>query len=451
MAVTKIWPVRGRLDHSIDYAINPEKTDSEIRKPDLDGLEDVMNYAVNEEKTEKKFYVSGVNCNPAIARQQFQTVKTQFGKEGGIIAYHGYQSFTEGEVTPQEAHEIGVELAKTIWGEGFQVVVATHLNTKCLHNHFVVNSVSYLDGKRCRQKQWTDISKINDEICSKYQLDVVERHGRGIPYQLAKAEREGAPTRLNIAREAIEDALSVSCNLRELKYHLSTMGYICQFDENRKYWTIRQQEWKRPIRLIRMGEEYSNDQIRQRLRNNPPEVRRGMLHLDERKHYRRSYSSGLRKTSRHRKISGLRGLYYHYCYLLGYLPKQRLKPYQVSPALRDDLIKLNEISREVRLLQEHQIDDLQQLFDYRKAMYEKAFLMEAQIRRLRNQKSKNSTTAMQKTELQSEIEKLKEQLKDSRRQVVICDRISSRGQKMKEKLQSIQEDEKNMKREEMIK
>ena len=85
MAVTKIWPVKGRLDHSIDYAMNPEKTDAAIRKPDLDSLEDVMNYAVNEEKTEKKFYVSGVNCNPAIARQQFQTVKTQFGKEGGII------------------------------------------------------------------------------------------------------------------------------------------------------------------------------------------------------------------------------------------------------------------------------------------------------------------------------------------------------------------------------
>ena len=451
MAVTKIWPVKGRLDHSIDYAMNPEKTDAAIRKPDLNSLEDVMNYAVNEKKTEKKFYVSGVNCNPAIARQQFQTVKTQFGKEGGIIAYHGYQSFAEGEVTPQQAHEIGVEMAKQIWGEGYQVVVATHLNTKCLHNHFVVNSVSFLDGKRCRQKQWTDISKINDEICSRYHLDVVERHGKSLPYQLAKAEREGAPTRLNIAREAVEAVLSVSCNLRELKYHLSAMGYICQFDENRKYWTIQQKDWKRPIRLIRMGEEYSNDQIRQRLRNNPPEVRHRMLHLAERKHYRRSYSAGLRKTSRHRKISGLRGLYYHYCYLLGYMPKRNLKPYQVSPALRDDLLKLNELSMEVRLLQEHRIDDLQQLFDYRKTMYEKVFMTEAEIRKIRNLKTRRSTTTLQKTELQSEIEKLREELKNIRRQVLICDRISSRSQRLKEKLQSIREDEKNMKREELIK
>ena len=448
MAVTKIWPVKGRLDHSIDYAMNPEKTDVAIRKPDLDSLEDVMNYAVNEEKTEKKFYVSGVNCNPAIARNQFQNVKVQFGKDGGIIAYHGYQSFAEREVTPQQAHEIGVEMAKQIWGEGYQVVVATHLNTKCLHNHFVVNSVSFLDGKRCRQKQWTDISKINDEICSRYQLDVVERHGKSLPYQLAKAEREGAPTRLNVAREAVEDALSVSCNLRELKYHLSAMGYICQFDDNRKYWTIRQKDWKRPIRLIRMGEEYSNEQIRQRLRSNPPEVRRGILHYSNRKRRKQNITVQQKKP---RKIGGLRGLYYHYCYLLGYLPKRNLKPYQVSPELRDELIKLNEISKEVRLLQEHWIDDLQQLFDYRKSLNEKVFSLRAEIQKLRTVKVRKSTSAEQKVSLQSEIERLKTELNDTRYQVIICNRIASRNQKMQEKLEIVRTEERIKKREELIK
>ena len=437
MAVTKIWPVKGRLDHSIDYAMNPEKTDAAIRKTDLDSLEDVMNYAVNEEKTEKKFYVSGVNCDPAIARQQFQTVKTQFGKEGGIIAYHGYQSFAEGEVTPQQAHEIGVELAKQIWGEGFQVVVATHLNTKSLHNHFVVNSVSFLNGKRCRQKQWTDISKINDEICSRYQLDVVERHGKSLTYQLAKAEREGAPTRLNVAREAVEDALSVSCNLRELKYHLSAMGYICQFDENRKYWTIRQKEWKRPIRLIRMGEEYCNDQIRQRLRNNPPKVRRGNLHYCNRNRRKQNITV---QRKRIRKVGELRGLYYHYCYLLGYLPKRNLKPYRVSPVLRDELIKLNEISKEVRLLQEHRIDDLQQLFDYRKTLNEKVLSLRAEIQKLRTVKVRKSTSAEQKINLQSEIERLKTELNDNRYQVIICNRIVSRNQRIREKFLTIKEE-----------
>ena len=70
-----------------------------------------------------------------------------FGKEGGILAFHGEQSFKEGEVTPELAHEIGVKLAEEMWGERFQVIVTTHLNTKHIHNHFLLNSVSFKDGK----------------------------------------------------------------------------------------------------------------------------------------------------------------------------------------------------------------------------------------------------------------------------------------------------------------
>lgn len=68
-----------------------------------------MMYAENEERTEQHFFVTGINCFPDTARSQFITVKKQFGKEGGIIAYHAYQSFTPGEATSEIAHEIGVE------------------------------------------------------------------------------------------------------------------------------------------------------------------------------------------------------------------------------------------------------------------------------------------------------------------------------------------------------
>lgn len=149
MAVTRIWQVKGRLDAPIDYAMNPEKTVNPVySKKELDALQDVMDYAANPDKTEKRFFVSGINCNPDTSREQFQTVKEQYAKEGGIIAYHGYQSFSEGETDPETAHQIGVEFANRVWGEDYQVVVATHLNTKCLHNHFVVNSISFRHGRR---------------------------------------------------------------------------------------------------------------------------------------------------------------------------------------------------------------------------------------------------------------------------------------------------------------
>ena len=417
MAVTKIWPVRGRLAHPIAYAMNPEKTDAKLLP---DSLEDVMNYAVNEEKTEKKFYVSGINCNPAIARSEFQIVKEQYGKPGGIIVYHAYQSFSEGEVTPADAHRIGMEFAKTVWGEKYQVVVATHLNTHCLHNHFVVNSVYFRDGKRCRQKQWTELSRISDEICKEHQLSIVERHGKGLPQQLAKAERAGAPTRLVIAREALDEGLARCCNLRELKSFLFSLGYICQFDDNRKYWTIRQRDWRRPIRLVRMGEQYTNEAIRERLRSNSPEVRKAApVH----RRVKTKKRARVRKKT-NRKIGGLRGLYCHYCYLLGYYPKRRAKFYRVSPLLRDDLLKLNYISQEAKMLQKYRIDTMEQLFLFEESISER-------INQLKEEQ-KNLTLESRKA--------VGNEIKENVRQLACCKNIAKRSSHMKDKLRQIEKE-----------
>lgn len=140
MAVTKIWPIRKSISAPLDYVQNEEKTANPAVQTFTEGeqaLEDVIEYAANEDKTEKKFFVSTLNCNKRYARDEFLTVKKQFNKEGGIVAFHGYQSFAGHEVTPEQAHEIGVQLARELWGDRFQVVVATHLNTANLHNHFI--------------------------------------------------------------------------------------------------------------------------------------------------------------------------------------------------------------------------------------------------------------------------------------------------------------------------
>lgn len=152
MAVTAIWRVKGRLDKVINYAENPEKT----TMFENNGLSSLIRYAVNSDKTEAiddesievvKSFVSGVNCFPSTAIDEMIAVKMHFGKTEGVIAYHGYQSFAPGEVTPEIAHEIGIKLAEKLWGERYQVVVATHLDkANHLHNHFVVNNVSFIDG-----------------------------------------------------------------------------------------------------------------------------------------------------------------------------------------------------------------------------------------------------------------------------------------------------------------
>lgn len=430
MAVTRIWKVMGQLEHPIDYAVNPDKTENpEYSKEELDSLRDVMNYAANEEKTEKQFYVTGVNCNAATAREQYVTVKKQFGKEGGIIAYHGYQSFAEGEVTPELAHKIGVEFAKRVWGEDYQVLVATHLNTRCLHNHFVVNSVSFKHGKRCQTKQWYELSRISDEICKQYELSVVEGRGRKLPYKLAVNEREGKPTRLNMAKEAVDTAISQSCNMREFSLILKEMGYTCQFQYDRKYWTIKQKAWKRPIRLARLGEEYTNERIEERVLANPPEIRMKQLPVKVRK--QKAYRLPTRE-DKIKKIGGLKGLYLHYCYKLGYLPKYHQSPARVYYLYRDDLLKMEQISKEARLLVRENISTKEELQQYKEEVERKIDTVVLQRSALRNLLRHKEKPEEEKLSIRNEIAGLSETLKELRKEIRMCDSIAERSEKMAE-------------------
>ena len=185
------------------YAENPEKTanpkfyaDRELNEQDGQQLSDVIRYAINSEKTQEMGsedgaplhrFVSGINCSPATARDEMLAVKKRFGKEDGTVAYHGYQSFAPGEATPELAHEIGVKLATRLWGDRYQVIVATHLDKENhLHNHFVVNTVSFADGIKYHRtrKDYHEMQTVSDELCREYGLSVIEQpqQGRGKQY-----------------------------------------------------------------------------------------------------------------------------------------------------------------------------------------------------------------------------------------------------------------------------
>ena len=151
------------------YAINPEKTSEESREKTaaLHAIDNVVEYTADNLKTEKRMYVSGVNCQIPFAKEQFMETKRRFGKMDSRTCYHGYQSFRAGEVDADTAHRIGVELAKELWGDRFEVVVATHLNTDHYHNHFVINSVSSVDGRKFsnRKPDYARMREVSDRLC----------------------------------------------------------------------------------------------------------------------------------------------------------------------------------------------------------------------------------------------------------------------------------------------
>ena len=171
IATTKIWDVKDSLKRVLDYASNPDKTEGND-----DGLGDVIVYTSQEIKTDKQLYVTGVNCSFETALDDMKITKKQWGKEDGILAFHLVQSFKPGEVTHEMAHQIGVELAQAIGTDRFEVLVSTHLDKAHIHNHIVINSVSFKDGYRYydNKESYRKLREKSDQLCRRYGLSVIE-------------------------------------------------------------------------------------------------------------------------------------------------------------------------------------------------------------------------------------------------------------------------------------
>ena len=203
MATTSLWHIKGRLKDLIDYVENPAKT---VPK----GTEDFFNvfsYIQNPQKTADGSFVTAINCLKQTALRQMILVKQRYGKEDKYIAWHGYQSFQPGEVTPEVCHEIGVKLANEMWGDRFQIIVTTHLDKGHLHNHFCFNSVSFRDGKKYNYSKAEQhrLRKVSDRLCREYGLSVIKNARRAPSRPVWQDEQNGKSTRYNIYREDIQD------------------------------------------------------------------------------------------------------------------------------------------------------------------------------------------------------------------------------------------------------
>ena len=351
MAVTKIWRIRGSAGRIIDYASNPEKTALGIDDEELAGLADVLDYADDEIKTEKHFYTTGINCDREFAKEEFQLTKERFGKQGGIVAIHGYQSFEEEEVLPSTAHEIGVKLAKDLWGDRFQVIVATHLNTDHVHNHFVINSVSFKDGLRFHMctARYQEMREASDKLCHEYELSVIDK-----AYAISKLEKARMPTRYSVARAAIDTAISRSLNMDEFKYELKQLGFRYQFNPNRKYWTVTIPGGEKPIRIHQLGSMYSKESVMDRVYGNDMSVRK-KKYMDDYEHQSNRYNFR-RRIHKINDKTGLEKLYLRVCYEMGYLPKYQQDPVRIHRLFLEDIYKCEKYAEEAKFLITHSIE-----------------------------------------------------------------------------------------------
>ena len=318
MAVTSIWPIKGRVDKVINYARNPEKTHDKEKLSELHEIEGVVEYAADEMKTEKRAYVTCLHLHSEeTAAQEFMETKRLMHNEGGRSCYHGYQSFKADEVDADTAHSIGVALARELWGDRFQVVIATHCNTGHYHNHFVINSVSDVDGKKFYNSpaDYRRMREVSDRLCREAKISVIEYPAdRRANYGEWLAEKNGKPTMRSRIREDIDRAILASTTEREFLRVMKEMGYevITKTPKGspRVHPIVKIVDGGKNFRLDKLGEYYELDSIKQRIQNN---YRRKTPFPEVAEDTKAPYYQYKEKA---KKATGLYALYLYYCYML---------------------------------------------------------------------------------------------------------------------------------------
>lgn len=365
MATTKIWAIKDSLSRVVSYAENPEKTI-------FSDLKQVLKYAENDEKTiannnEKTMYVTGVNCNRETALEEMIETQKRFDKTTGNIAYHAYQSFKTGEVTPELAHKIGVELAEKMWSE-YQVVVATHFNTGTYHNHFVINSVNMFTGKKfnCNKGAYYHFRELSDELCNKYGLTVIKNPKGKTPRSIFFAEKRGEPTKYNVMRQTIDEAIQMCINYGQFKKIMYKKGYIINDDRYRKYPTIRSTNDKKAVRMYHLGEQYLPINIENKIRQNPYYYQDKYLEYVHPKKKIKQYKINkfIGDFNKIKKLNGIYILFLTLFYLMGILPKDKPRHKPISPEMRQEVRKLERYSNEIRLIVTEKLNTIEDVKNY---------------------------------------------------------------------------------------
>ena len=399
MAITKIWKFKSRLDQLIEYAINGEKT-------------------------EQKLYVSGINCIPDTAFYEMKNVKKQFFKTEGIECFHGIQSFVKDEVTPEQAHEIGVKLANELWGEKFQVIVSTHLNTDNIHNHFVINSVSFIDGKRFynTKRDYALMRKTSDRLCKEYVVTVLKQEEKYNKYSTSNLYKE-------LMRDSIDYAIASSKDYDEFIQILKDLDYIIT-DRNNAL-SIRREPYKRNTRIERQfGKNYSKENIYKRILETQASF---PYSPDPYLLINRTYKSYNNIKEKHYPQKGtILYLIFHYKKLFGIKTENDLKSNitRITPELIREIKKMDEYSNQAKLLVTNNINTEEELLDFEKSIYEKINPLKSERENLWK-KHKKAKTDNEKKDIENQIIDISKKISPLVEQIKCCNNITNRLNRIK--------------------
>ena len=243
MAVTKTHPIKSTLKAAIDYICNPEKTDG-------------------------KLLVSAYGCAAETADIEFAWTRRHAIDKGTNLGRHLIQAFQPGEVSAEEAHEIGMQLAKEILGGKYEFVLTTHIDKGHIHNHLVFNAVSFTDHKHyhSNKRSYHEIRRASDRLCREHGLSViVPGRDKGKSYIEHQAAQNGTSYKAKL-KTTIDRLIPASADFEDLLRRLQQEGYEIKWG---KYVSCRASDQERFTRMKTLGVDYTEDAIAARIAGAP--------------------------------------------------------------------------------------------------------------------------------------------------------------------------------------
>ncbi len=408
MATTKIWAVKNRLDHVLEYVSNEDKT-----------IDKLGSYVSRNSATENQKYMTCINCSSNDPFTSMMNLKENFHDESKIIAYHAIQSFKPGEGNADMVHEIGVKTAERLFGNRYQFVVCTHLDKEHLHNHIVINPISILDGKRYHNsmKDIYKLREISDEICSEYGLSIIdEPKGKG----QSRNEYYQARSYIREIKKDMDDAIKRNYDFDSFIKDMNLEGY--EFVEVEDMPCILHPNYSKAIPFTLLGQKYSLDSIERRIYST--ETKFVKLKIT----YNQNDANTLYQMYKEHQLNGFLKDVVKFQILIGILPNYASRKVKLSKEMRKECRKLDLITNATTFVAKNNIDTLEDLNIKINDLNTK--LNELQIQRKQYySKSYKENDLIEKARLSESAKQLTPQIKELRKDIKSLEYIKEHSQR----------------------
>ncbi|HCG67730.1 MAG TPA: hypothetical protein DEW22_03500 [Clostridiales bacterium] len=427
MATTKIWNVKAHVSKLLAYVANKNKTTMEIENgfddEEMRLAAEMLGLSPDHFATEEKEFVTGINCTSENANEVMLTL-LEGTSHSEIQAYHGIQSFKPGEVTPDVAHAIGVQLANQLWGEDFPIIVATHIDRGHVHNHFCI-SASGFSGRRYHDCNATYklMRDTSDRLCREYGLSVIENPKQQSSKHIAEvhAKKKGIPTMRDQIRADIDAVAKQEFIIKNFYNRMRSLGYT--IEQRGDFLRIKPYGYDKFFRSDKLGAGYTEVDIEARIRNNARAHQWTPI---------KYYEPTLREKPR-----GLYALYLHYCYLLGLIPKVLPKNPEAYAAIKEDVRRARMYSEQAKFLGKYFLDTKDDLIQHALKVRAQMDVLYKERQKLRNKmRWMKDPTEMQL--IREQIFAISDKLKPLRKEYAMCKDIYDRSDDIEKTVECVE-------------